>query len=187
MRKLLNSKRLIQNLQMILVRVRDRSSPGSFSKIDYRLHMDGLRIDQPLPELRRFLLYAITHRREGSWIGVLSRELPELIVGIDESQCVLSDEVHLVPQLVEFRRLSLVQHQPLQVIVFTVVQRQSHDFIDRYNLRIAECRREQVAKFLELSQQSLFRGTVVSDENRSLVTDRFIAVRPRRLAVFRRG
>ena len=95
--------------------------------------------------------------------------------------------MHLIPQAIQLGRLSFVQHQALQMIIFTIVQRQGNHFINRHNLGVTKSSRKQVAEIVKFFQQSFSSRAVLRHQNRSVVTNGLITVGPCCLTTFDRG
>src|SRR4051812_9958153 len=88
-------------------------------------------------------------RFKGLWIGILCGELPQLIKAIDELKSVLAYVMELGPKPVEFGNLRRVQHQPAQMVIFAVKERQSNNFGGGDYFGVTKCGREQLAKVVE--------------------------------------
>ena len=99
-----------------------------------------------LPAKRRGpIVDRLAHRLEDLGIGVLGGIFQELQKRIDERECVLAHEVQLGPEPVELGGLGLVEHQPPQVIVLAVKERQRDDLVHRHDLGVAKGRGKDLA------------------------------------------
>ena len=94
--------------------------------------MDWFRFYQQFAELRRAFQDAFLHRREGGWIGILSRELPQLFISVDQRQGILTDIVQVFPQTIEFRSFRIgsdLAEKPLQPEVASKLRSKVEEFI----------------------------------------------------------
>ena len=103
--------------------------------------------------------------------------------GIDQRQSIVADKVQFVPQLIEPRGLCVVEHQPLEMIVLAIEQRQRDDLIDRHDLRVTQRRREPASEFIERRLDSLPRFAPLPDNDRRRVRHAAIVRCPRAIRV----
>ena len=82
-------------------------------------------------------------------IAVLRGVLHELDVADLDLERLLADVPELVPEPVERLPLGLVEHQPGEVLVLAMIERQGHDLVDGYDLAVAEGRGKEAAEVVE--------------------------------------
>ena len=178
MRQLLLAQLLIQGPQLCLLRSAERTTPGASGKVECGLHMPGFSSELLLLEQFGIAIDRFTQRLKGFGIGVLSGELPELLKDIHLFQGCFADEAQFVPQAVDFGHLVLVKHQSLQLLIFTIVQSESHHFICGNDFGVAERGGEQHAEFGNLGGKALPHLALVSHKDRCIEAQRFFAIRP---------
>ena len=165
MRKLLRSQLEIQAAQFRLLRFSERAAIRAVGELQHGVEVLRLRIHEQLLEFLGALPDRFAHRRERARVGVLRGELPELLEGIDELERIMADVVQFRPEPVDLGGLSLVEHQPAERVILTVVKRERHHLIDRHNLRVAKRGREQLSKVVEVSLDAFSRGAAVRHED----------------------
>ena len=81
---------------------------------------------------------------------------------------LFADEKQLRPQPIKFFRIRIREHQPAEMLVFAVKQRQSDDLINRDDAHVTQGCREQFTELLEARLEPLAnRTTIVHDDRDS--------------------
>ena len=118
-------------------------------------HRDGeAHWRQAARECRGLFGDRLAQRLEHFWISVLRRVFHELLKRIDERECILTHVAKLGPEAVELGGLCLVEHQPPQVFVFAIEERQGDDLVDRHDLGVAQGRWEDLTNRIERSLEA---------------------------------
>ena len=102
-----------------------------------------LGLDQPLAEGGGPVVDRLAEGLEDLGVAVLRGIFQELGEGVDQRQRVLADEMQLVPEPVEPGLLRLVEHEPGEVLVLAMEQRERDGLVDRHDLGVAEGGGEQ--------------------------------------------
>ena len=94
-------------------------------------------------------------------------ELPKLFKGCDLFERCVADKQQLLPQAFEFLGALIVEHQPAQVFIFTVVKREGDDFVDRNDAGVAKGCGEEVAELGERFFELLALGRALIHDDGS--------------------
>ena len=125
-----------------------------------------MRVDEQLAKRRRAVVDRFAERFEDLRVGILRGVLHQLQIGIDQRQGIAADVVQFVPQLVELLLFGVAEHQPGELMVFAIEQRQRDHFIDGDDLGVTEGRRKQLAKVLHRRFDPCPGFTAVVDNDR---------------------
>src|SRR5262245_43333637 len=83
-----------------------------------------------------------------------------------------------VPESIEMLSLGVIQHQPREMIVFAIEQRDRDDFVDGNNLRITQGWRKKLTESFKCSLDALLSFASFRDQDRRRVGDGGIGTRP---------
>ncbi len=115
---------------------------GTPGKLDHGIHMLWLGIEKQLPESGRSRRDGLAHRLEHLGVGILRGIFEHLFKHVHLLECVLAHVVQLAPQPIQLGKLRVIEHQALQVLVFSMEQHERHHLIDGHDLGIAKCGRK---------------------------------------------
>ena len=123
MRKAFFAEIGVQNPQALRLLFGQRPAIGATGEIDEGVDLFRLAVDKKLSVGGGPILDWLPQRLENFWVSVLRCKLQELREGVDRRECVAADEMEFVPESIEMLPLSIVEHQPHEMIVFVVEQR----------------------------------------------------------------
>ena len=98
MRNLLLTQVLVKVMQFNFFGILQRPTISVLGEFEHCLDVFRLGIDQPLAKCGGALLNRLAQWFEYLWIGILRGILPELLEGIDQRLCILTDVMEPVPK-----------------------------------------------------------------------------------------
>ena len=117
--------------------------------------MDRLGVDEQLAERRGALVDRLAQGFEQARVAVLGRELHQLLEAFHDVQGIVADVAQLLPEPVDPRLLGVVEHQPGEVLVLAVEERDRDDLVGGDHAAVADRRREDLAELVECGLDAL--------------------------------
>ena len=168
MRDLAVTQFTIQPAQALLFGISDRATPGAAGKLHHRLKVRRFGGDKPLAKSVRSVIHRAHVRGPDldQVRAILGRKFPDLLEGDLVLQRFTGNVKQLVPQPVEMGGLPVVQHQPPEVIVLAVKQRQGDNLVNRHNAGVTQGRWEQVVESTDRAFDAIPRGAPLANQDR---------------------
>ena len=126
---------------------------------------------------------AFAHRSKGAGVCILGRELPKLFIGVHKCEGRAADAVQIIPELLQFAGFIFTEYQSAELVVFTIIECESDDFIDRHNSSVTQGGREEFPEAGKVVKDAFVSRAVRECEDGSIEGGRCFAVRPACLAL----
>ena len=153
------TQRPVKLAQPLLLVRRQCPTPGATGQVDHRFQLLRFVLQQARAKRRDLVQQDRLVRlpRDDEVGPVLCRELNNLLVGDLFFERLPGDVQQLIPESIQLGLFFFVEHEPLHRFVLAEIQRQRHDLVDRYDLRVTNRRRKQVAEIVEAGVDALVR------------------------------